>query len=280
MKVVKLEISPLDLSWVSISLYLHFLIALAALSSEWPHLFLHLDKECMHFLLSPLVHTESHPLVCCCRSLLCFPLSWVPCYRAAPAHPTPVLQTFCSVHCPAYPSICQSHLESNHPKTELHNHLFMFVLQSLHFLTLIFCHSPRDGTSEEERRGVGHVWWTHQSCPLLAPQAMGGTYRNFFQRWVGIGTPPSPWTHEPSEVDHERLVLRVLQVTVTLPTAPDPLAENLAAHVFSPLSSSVRGPANTVHLLILDLSMLSIPAAWRRNHNAEGGFLKKILLLR
>lgn len=45
---------------------------------------------------------------------------------------------------------------------------------------------------------MGYVCWIHQSCPLLAPQAVGDTYRNFLQRWVGMGSSPSPWTHQPS----------------------------------------------------------------------------------
>lgn len=73
------------------------------------------------------------------------------------------------------------------------------------------------------------------SCPLLAPQAVGGTCSNFLHRWVAMGTPPLHGLKSLlwQKADHDRLVLQVLQVTATLPTAPHPLAETLAAHLLT-----------------------------------------------
>lgn len=80
----------------------------------------------------------------------------------------------------ACPPTCQCHLEPIHPKTGLHNHLDIYVLQWLHFLTLTSCQPPRHGTSCcPGRRGE---WRCVKSQPSFGPQAVGGTCRNFFFR--------------------------------------------------------------------------------------------------
>lgn len=111
-------------------------------------------------------------------SILCIRLSWVPCQKAGPAHPAPVLQTFSSAHCPCMLPSCSCKPPSQSVSLSTHPLQNWAPQLPLHVCTLV----------------------TPFSHPYILPDAERWDILSFGEEWrvevcvKNLSEPGSTWT--------------------------------------------------------------------------------------